>query len=311
MTLLRDQIGVALAASLQRDPRGVVLGEDAADGGVYGWTAALLEDEALRARVVATPLLPSTMLAYAAGLARGGVHPVVLLPTLQHLRDGWAGLADALAGDGGSLPLVVIAPVGPGGLPLHGHADADPALESALTELDPLRVVVAGSRSQAPGLVRAATEFWTGEHPTLVLIPRRFLLETVSEPASELTRPFAQPQVVRDGAEATVFAWGEAIELCLQALEQSGVDATIVDIERLHPLPEDELVDIAARTGKIVIVHAGTRPHAVADHLAAVLADRAVLSLDAPITHVRAARQAGELPSMQAIADAVRKVAYF
>jgi pyruvate/2-oxoglutarate/acetoin dehydrogenase E1 component len=195
------------------------------------------------------------------------------------------------------------------------------SIEGDLAAVGELRVVVGSDAEQVDALVRAAAAHWAGEEPTLLLIPRRLLLtEVESAHAAELARPFACPQVLREGAAATVFAWGETVALALAAAHESGVDAAVVDVECLAPLDRARLVELAQGTGKIVIAHGGPRHHGVSAELAALFAEQAVTSLDAPILRVcghaftspsAALAEDAHLPTTAAIADALRHVAHY
>ncbi|XWX15812.1 transketolase C-terminal domain-containing protein [Nannocystis pusilla] len=77
----------------------------------------------------------------------------------------------------------------------------------------------------------------------------------------------------------------------------------------------EELVAAAAKTGKLVIAHAGGLSFGPGAELAAIFADRAILHLDAPIVRVagregplaRADEMSG-LPSVAALVDAIHRV---
>jgi pyruvate/2-oxoglutarate/acetoin dehydrogenase E1 component len=319
---VRDQLAHTIVALLKDDDRRVVLGEDVADGTMIGLSRAAIAAPDVRARVLSTPLTPASTAAYAGGLALGGRRPIVLLSSLLALVEGLAGLREIArlvdkSGRATACPVLFVAPCGPGfGL----GVDAVEAPESLLAHLAGVRLVSVGLAHEAPALLRAAGEFWAGEEPTVLLIPRRILLQTIAADThvDELKRPFAAPTTLREGRSATVFAWGETLEVCMAALEHSPHDARLVNVECLAPLDRAKLIAEAQATGKLAIVHAGPRAYGLGAELAAIFADEAILHLDAPV--VRVTGSGGPLsadaehlavPSVADVLDAIDRVATF
>lgn len=318
---LLSRLARTCAELLREDERRVLAGEDVAEGTMLGLSRVAAEDPSLRERLVSTPLCPTTAMAHVGGLAIGGLRPIVLLSSIMPLIEGLAGLRETcLLGwrTGGQIPapVVFLAPFGPGfGL----GADATEGTEAILTRLPGLRVVVSGDPEETPALVRAAAEFWAGDEPTIVLIPRRFALVDISDDAKpQLERPFGGARVLRRGPAATVFTWGETVGDAMAAVDASGADATVVDIESLSPLDTDNLVSAARATGKLVIAGSGPTTHGPGAELAALFADQAILQLDAPVMRVGGApaplppgSEDLASPSIDQIARAITHVATY
>ena len=313
-----QHLASVLADLLRADDRRVVLGEDVVDGTMLGLTRAAAEDPSLAPRLLATPLSPTVLPAHAAGLAAEGYRPIVVCPEASALVDSLAALRE-----GAKLgwrhetpaPVVFIAPFGPG-FGLGGGATEGPA--SILSRVPGLRVVVLSEASDAGAVLRAAVEGWAGDEPTVLLVPRSLALAPVAEPSEALARPFATPRRVRDGEAATVFTWGACLSLVQAAVERSGQDARIVDVECLAPLDRAALAEEAKATGKIVIAHDGPRHCGVGSELAALFADDAILTLDAPVLRITgddgpltASAEARALPDLETLTAAITKVATY
>ncbi|HET6583224.1 MAG TPA: transketolase C-terminal domain-containing protein [Nannocystaceae bacterium] len=306
-----------LAELLRDDPSRVLLGEDVTTGGMLGLSRACASDPELARRLIATPLVPTVALAHAGGLALAGLRPIVLLPGLFAAFEGLAGLREVAAmawrtaGDR-TAPVLVVAPCGPG-FGLGG--DAGEGLESVLVRVPGLRVVCVGRPHDAAPMLRAAAEFEASEDPIVLLVPRTILAaELDGSSRAELTRQLHAAQRVRIGAAATVFAWGEGVELALEAVAETGVDATVVDVASLRPLDRETIVEAARDTGKIVVVHAGP-PGGVGAELAGLVADEAIDWLDGPIVRVggdepplAAGEELRGLPTVERIARALERV---
>lgn len=314
-----EHLSAQLAEMLREDPRRVLLGEDVRDGGLLGLSRAAAQEDDLRGRLLATPLVPSTAILHAAGLAMSGTLPILLLGSASQLIEGFAGLREVAqlrrrSGDARSVPLLIVAPTGPG---FGVGGDAADSVEALLCGLPGLRVI-SGARPEGLGaLTRAAAEFRAGEDPTVLLLPRPLLLRELAEdvdPAAELQGRVDAAVTLRPGERATVFAWGAAVERALEAAARTGHDVSVVDVRSLAPLDESALTD-AASTGKLVIAHAGGDGPGVGAQLSAMFADRAILHLDAPVLRVTGAagplparyEDAG-LPSVDDIASAIDQV---
>ena len=316
-----ERLSEVVAELLRDDLRRVLLGEDVRDGGMLGLSRAAMQDPGLGLRVLATPLTPTANLAHATGLALAGRRPIVLLGSASALLEGYAGLRElgrigATAGGERAAPVLIVAPTGPG-FGLGGDGADSP--EAAIAAVPGLRVVVLGDPAEAPASLRAAASFDGGEAPTVLLLPRAMILRELEahEFKAQLGRPLGAARVVRTGSAATVFAIGAAIDVAFTAVDVSGVDVAIVEISGLAPLDEAGVL-AAATGGKLVVAHAGGRAHGVGAELAALLADRAILHLDAPVLRVTGGDgpftgrdEFAGLPSVEAIAAAITRVATY
>jgi pyruvate/2-oxoglutarate/acetoin dehydrogenase E1 component len=313
-----EHLASVIADLLRADARRLLLGEDVAEGGMLGLSRTAVTDETLAARVVSTPLIPTILAAHAGGLAAAGMRPIVLLPSVAALTEALAGLREAALlarrTDGErTAPVLFLAPSGPG-FSLGGDAGEGP--EAMLSRVPGLRVLCVGDAREAGAMLRAAAELWLGDEPTVLLLPRTLLLQELEdEPPPVLERPLGASHRVRVGKAATVFAWGEAVDLSLRAAEASGHDVSIVDVVSLSPLDRTGLVAAARETGKIVIAHAGPRAGGLGAELAALFADEAILHLDAPVVRVTGddgvlapTDEARALPDVERLAAAITQV---
>jgi pyruvate/2-oxoglutarate/acetoin dehydrogenase E1 component len=125
------------------------------------------------------------------------------------------------------------------------------------------------------------------------------------------------PIVHRDGDEATIFTWGPCVRLTLEALDEGARAATVVELPQLSPLPTAEIAALAAKTGRVLVVHGGPGSHGVGAEIAAVIADAAILHLDGPVVRVSGspgphapAAEADALPDPVAILAGLDRVAH-
>ncbi len=315
MNALEALSGVC-ARLLSTHPDAVMLGEDVRDGGMLGLSRAAAQDPELRERLLGTPLSNGGLFAHAAGLALGGRRPIVALPSGGALLEGLSKLREIAAlawqSGGSSRPgILILAPTGPG-FGLGGEASVSP--ESMLAELPGVRVVTPAAASELGAMIEAAYAC-SDEGPTIVALPRTILLEEIEAFDEQLEGELGQARVLQSGEDATLFAWGACVPLARQALEHVDASIELVDVRSLSPLDDATLEAAAAKTGKLVIAHAGARTHGLGAELAARFADAAIWSLDAPVQRVTGARgpfdathEFQRLPRVEAIVDALVRV---
>jgi pyruvate/2-oxoglutarate/acetoin dehydrogenase E1 component len=70
------------------------------------------------------------------------------------------------------------------------------------------------------------------------------------------------------------------------ALEAEGISAEVVDLRSLVPLDEEAVLGSVRRTGRAVIVHEAARFCGFGAELSALLAEKALYSLRAPVLRV-------------------------
>lgn len=309
-----DTLARSLEATLEKDPRVVVLGEDVAHGSAFGLTLPASQRPELAKRLLATPLTTTSLLAHAGGLALGGKHPIVLLSGVCDLLDGLSGLREMArynwsGGDTRACPMVIIVPVGPG---LDEHEDPQEAPEQILASLPGIQVITIGGSAEVPALLPTAiAQAEESEGPVVVLLPRALLLANASE--YQDNSPFSTISVHQVGSAATVYCWGASVQPTRLAC-QHREDVSVVEVHQLYPLDHEALIAHAQQSGRILVVHAGRQENSISAQLAATLADDAILHLDAPVRRVAAPSawllprdDQQSVPSIASIAQALQE----
>ena len=116
-----------------------------------------------------------------------------------------------------------------------------------------------------------------------------------------------------------MFAYGAMIPPVMEAakaVEQDGIHAEVIDIRSLVPLDEAAILASVEKTGRAVIVHEAPRFAGFGAEIAALIAEKALYSLKAPIRRVTGfdtpfpyALENLYLPNAETIADALRATA--
>ncbi|AYZ66306.1 alpha-ketoacid dehydrogenase subunit beta [Burkholderia multivorans] len=316
---LVEAVNRALAYELANDPAVVLLGEDiGVNGGVFRATADL-QSRFGAERVIDTPLAESGIAGAAIGMAAMGLRPVAeiqftgfIYPAIDHILNHAARLRHRTRGRL-SCPLVLRSPCG-GGIHAPEHHSESP--EALFAHIPGLRVVMPSSPARAYGLLLAAIR---DPDPVIFLEPTR-LYRLFRQPVEDdgEALPLDTCFTLRDGADVTLVSWGAAlqeVQAAADRLAQDGVMAEVIDVATLKPLDVDTILASVAKTGRCVIVHEAPRTAGLGAEIAAVIAERGLYSLLAPVQRVTGYdvvvplfRLEGQyLPSVERIVDAARK----
>ena len=288
MITMVQAINQALEQELARDPRVVLLGEDVGvDGGVFRATEGLFAKFGGQ-RVIDTPLAESGFVGAAIGMTALGLRPVVeiqfmgfIYPAFNQILSHAARLRNRTRGRF-PVPLTIRAPYGAGVKALEHHSESTEAL---FCQIPGLTVVVPSSPAEAKGLLLASIR---SDDPVLFLEPSRlYRAEKEDVVEAPVERPLRLARIVREGNDLTIVAWGAMIPAALKAAEAAaGVSAEIIDLRTLSPFDEETVLASAAKTGRVLLVHEAPRQCGLGAELAAVIAEKALLSLKAPILRV-------------------------
>jgi pyruvate/2-oxoglutarate/acetoin dehydrogenase E1 component len=142
--------------------------------------------------------------------------------------------------------------------------------------------------ADAKGLITAAIR---DPDPVVVLEPKA-LYRASAEPVpdGEHFVELGRAVVARHGTDATVISYGAMLPVATAAAEQLAerdeAEVEVLDLRTLTPLDEDAVLDSVAKTGRAVIVHEAPRTAGFGAEVAALLAERGILDLRAPVRRV-------------------------
>jgi 2-oxoisovalerate dehydrogenase E1 component beta subunit len=272
---------------MRRDPDVLVLGEDIGKaGGVFRATEGLL-DEFGPERVIDTPLAENGIVGAAIGMALYGLRPVVEIQFSDFIYPAFDQIVSEAAkmryrsNDQYAAPVIVRAPVGGG---IKGGLYHSQSPEAYFAHTAGLTVVTPSTPSDAKGLLMSALEY---PDPVIFLEPKR-LYRTSKEDVPDGVHqvPIGKARVARAGADVSVVTYGSMTPTCLEAADQASASVEVIDLRTLVPLDLDAVLDSVRKTGRCVIVHEAPRTCGFGAELAALVAERALMSLTAPIARV-------------------------
>ena len=296
-------INSAMDVMMERDSTVVVFGQDVGYfGGVFRATDGLQKKYGLQ-RCFDTPIAEGGIVAVAVGMGANGLRPVpeiqfadYIYPGVDQLVSEVARLRYRTAGEWWA-PITVRTPFGGG---IFGGQTHSQSPEGIFTHVAGLKTVVPSTPYDAKGLLIAAIE---DDDPVIFFEPKRIyngpfdghhdrpVQPWSKHPASEVpegyyTVPLGKAAVVREGKAVTVLAYGTMVHVALAAVEESGLDAEVIDLRTLLPLDIDTIEASVKKTGRCVIVHEATRTSGFGAELSAQVQERCFYHLEAPIERV-------------------------
>lgn len=310
----------------------VLMGEDIGrKGGVYGVTQKLWSRFG-RARVIDTLLDEQSILGLAIGMAHNGFVPIPEIQFLAYLHNA----EDQLRGEAATLsffskgqftnPMVLrIAGLGyQKGFGGHFHNDNSVAV---LRDIPGLILACPSIGADAVMMLRECVRLAREEQRVVVILEPIALysmrdLHTAGDAGWLSLYPPPGDRIALgevghhgDGKHLAILTFGNGVHLSMQARQRlcnEGVDARVIDIRWLSPLPEDAIVAAIEGVDHVLIVDETRRTGGVAEALMAMIAERT----DLP--HARLAAEdsfiatgpayAATMPSADTIYGAARKL---
>ncbi|MFI5418097.1 MAG: alpha-ketoacid dehydrogenase subunit beta [Candidatus Lutacidiplasmatales archaeon] len=317
---LVQAVNRALFEAMRADPDVLVLGEDVGlNGGVFRATEGLIKEFGAE-RVIDTPLSETGIVGAAIGMALYGLKPVAEIQFLDFIYPAFDQIVSELAKfryrSGGQYPchVVIRSPYGGG---IKGGLYHSQSSEAYFAHTAGLKVIIPSNPADAKGLLLTAIH---DVDPVLFLEPKRIYRALTGEvPDGDYRVPFGEAKVVREGSTLSAFAYGAMIPPTLEAAERvrgDGIDVEVVDLRSLVPLDERRVLQSVEKTGRAVIVHEAPRFCGYGAELAAILAEKALYSLKAPVLRVTGydtpfpyALEHLYLPNVDRIAHALKETA--
>ncbi len=274
---------------MRADDRVFVLGEDVAEGGPYTATAGLAEEFGI-ARVINTPISEAAITGVAIGAAQSGMRPVLeimfidfITLALDQLVNG-AAKAHFMSGGQLTVPLVLRTQ---GGAGQRGGAQHSQSLESWLTHVPGLKVVLPSCAADAAGLLASAI---ADPNPVVFIENKRLYFRTGEVPVGPVT-PIGEAATRREGGDVTIVALSAMVDEALAAaatLAADGIEAEVIDPRTLVPLDLDAIVASVGRTGRLVVAHEAVLHGGFGAEITAQVQAAAFDQLDAPVQRVGA-----------------------
>lgn len=287
---MAQALNQALTQEMERDETVIITGEDVGvDGGVFRITDGLIQKFG-EMRVIDTPLAESAIVGTCIGMAASGLRPVAEIQFMGFVFLAYnqivahaARLRNRSRGRY-TIPLVIRMPYGAGVRALEHHSESTEAL---FCHIPGLKVVVPATPYDAKGLLISSIR---DDDPVIFLEPKRLYRAGRQEVPQEVYAiPLGKAKVVREGEDLTIIAWGAMIPVVQKAsemIEPSGVFPEVIDLRTLSPLDYQAVIDSVTKTGRALIVHEAPKTCGLGAEIAALINEKALLKLKAPVMRV-------------------------
>ncbi|AWB93815.1 alpha-ketoacid dehydrogenase subunit beta [Aeromicrobium chenweiae] len=288
MTMVKA-LNTGLRASMDQDPKVIVMGEDVGRlGGVFRVTEGLQKDFG-EGRVMDTPLAESAILGTAIGMTFRGFRPVVEIQFDGFVYPAYDQIVSQVSRlhfrSGGKIPMPIVIriPFG-GGIGAVEHHSDSPEAQFALTA--GLKVVSCADPHDAHWMIQQAIE---SDDPVVFMEPKRRYWESGQVDTGSTSLPLFASRVVRPGTDATLIAYGPMVKTCLEsaaAAAEEGIDLEVIDLRTLSPLDLGPVIESVRRTGHAVVVHEAQRTLGLGAEVASRITEECFYSLEAPVQRV-------------------------
>lgn len=287
---MKEAIRDAMRVELKRDENVLVFGEDVGHvGGVFRATEGL-QKEFGEDRVFDTPLAESAIGGMAVGLGIQGFRPVAEIQFVGFIYEALDQICVQAARmryrSGGRYhsPIVFRTPFGGGVKAAELHTDS---LEGLIAQTPGIKVVIPSNPYDAKGLLISAIR----DNDPVFFMEHLNLYHAFRDevPEGEYTVPLGKANVVREGKDVTILAYGLMVHTSMKAaaeLEKKGIDAEVIDLRTLAPLDIDTIVASVKKTNRVIMVQEAQKSSGIAAEVVAQINEKAILHLEAPVLRV-------------------------
>ncbi|MCG9756539.1 alpha-ketoacid dehydrogenase subunit beta [Shewanella insulae] len=284
-------INDALTLAMETDDKAVIFGEDVGHfGGVFRATSGL-QDKFGRDRCFNTPLTEQGIAGFANGLASNGMTAIAEIQFADYIFPAFDQIVNESAKfryrSGNEFDVGGITyrtPYGGGIAGGHYHSQSP---EAYFTQTPGLKVVVPRNAYQAKGLLLASIR---DKNPVVFFEPKRLYRASVGEVPDEAYEiELGKAEVVQEGTDITVLAWGAQMEIAEEAAKMAakkGISCEVIDLRTLAPWDVDTVAASVKKTGRLVINHEAPLTGGFAGEIAATIQQECFLYLESPISRV-------------------------
>ena len=297
---IKEAITEAFDQEMARDSSVILMGED-----IVGGTGSPGEDDAWGGamgvykglfgkygnRLLDTPLSESAFIGAAIGAATCGMRPVAELMFIDFLGVCFDQIYNQAAkfrymfGGKAETPVVIRTMYGAG---LSAASQHSQTLTPIFTHVPGIKVVCPSSPYDAKGLMVQAIR----DNDPVIFCEHKNIYGYQGDVPEELyTIPFAEANVLREGGDATLVAYGMMVHRAAEAanqLAQDGVECEVIDLRTLSPIDMDTVIESVENTGRLVVVDEANPRCSIAADVSAAVAQDAFQALKAPIEMVTA-----------------------
>ena len=209
-------------------------------------------------RIIDTPVSESAVTGMAVGASLGNSKPIVVHPRIDFMLYAMDSIVNQAAkwshmtGGQAHPGLTIRGIINRGGEQGAQHSQS---LHSWFAHIPGLRVLMPATVSDARDMLISAT---LSSDPVIYIDDRwLYEIEEELEPIREIDISQFIPKVLRQGKDLTIASCGFSTKIaldCSDLLEQSGINAEVVDIRSLNPFNPEEIIKSVSKTGRLITI---------------------------------------------------------
>ena len=288
---LLQAINNALETVMTEDDTAVCFGEDVGHfGGVFRATSGLQEKFG-KNRCFNTPLVEQGVIGFANGLAAQGSTAIAeiqfadyIFPAFDQIVNESAKFRYRSGNEFDVGKLTIRTPYGGG---IAGGLYHSQSPEAYFAHTPGLKIVVPRNPYQAKGLLLASIR---DDNPVVFFEPKRLYRASTGEvPEEDYQLPLGKAEVVKQGSDITVLAWGAQMEIAEKAAEMAandGISCEVIDLRSILPWDVETIATSVIKTGRLVITQEAPLTAGFASEIAATIQTECFLHLESPIARV-------------------------
>jgi len=317
-------LNLALREEMERDGDVLIIGEDVGvDGGVFRVTEDLQRAFGSQ-RVIDSPLAEAAIIGTSVGMALYGLKPVCEIQfsgfafQCFHQIENHAARYRSRSQGRFHCQMVIRMPYGGGVRALEHHTESE---EQFYAHIPGLKMVIPSGPRTARALLVSAIR----DPDPVVFFEAKALYHAAREdvPDEPETLPIGRAQVVAEGRDLTLIAYGAMVRVAREATQvlraEDGAEVELIDLLTVAPLDRETLVRSVQKTGRAVVVHEAPRSFGPGAEIATSIMEGAFLSLEAPIKRVTGhdvsfvgfAREKANVPDVARVVAAARETLAF
>src|SRR2546429_211159 len=275
-------------------------------------------------RVIDSPLAEAAIIGTAVGMALYGLKPVCEIQfsgfafQCFHQIENHAARYRLRSQGRFHCQMVIRMPYGGGVRALEHHTESE---EQFYAHVPGLKMVIPSGPRTARALLTSAIR----DPDPVIFFESKALYHAAKEeiPEESESFPIGRAQVVREGRDLTLVAYGAMLRVAREAADvlqaEDGVETDVVDLLTIAPLDRETIVTSVGKTGRAVVIHEAPKSFGPGAEIAASIMEGAFLHLEAPVRRVTAhdvsfvgfAREKANVPDVARVVAAARETLAF
>jgi acetoin:2,6-dichlorophenolindophenol oxidoreductase subunit beta len=264
----------ALREAMQADPTVIALGEDLGRGGVFGQYRGLAQEFGAE-RIIDTPISEANIMGSAVGMALAGIRPIVEMRVIDFALCAMDEIVNQAAknrymfGGQGRVPLVARMPIGIWSASAAQHSQS---LEAWFAHMPGLVVVTPATAADNYGLLKAAMA--SGD--PVIYMEHKELWGVQGEVNLDEPVVLGKAKRLAAGNDLTIVTWSRGVGICQQALDSGAFGPfkpDVIDLRTIWPWDREMVLESAARTGRLLVMHEAIQVAGFGAEIAATAAE--------------------------------------